>query len=186
MSLMIRRHNHVTMQQLGDMRGHNSKPVWWTLSTKISIKIKCQGGHMIQILDITVIKAKLHFILYISQERYKLKRMVGIKWFITRRNGGTSLMCHARHMIHETHAFKNSKDLSLHYRIPLRPTEKLHANHPSFRPRCDVLPTSCLALLADMDMAGRERPKSCRSPLKAAIRQNKQGYNLKTPINKAE
>jgi hypothetical protein len=28
------------------------------------------------------------------------------------------LICHARHMIHETHALKNSKDLSLHYRIP--------------------------------------------------------------------
>jgi hypothetical protein len=90
-------------------------------------------------------------------------------------------MCHARHIIHETHALKNNKDLSQHYRIPPRPTEKLHANHPSFRPRCAVIPTSCPALLADMDMAGRERPKSCRSPLDAVIRQNKQGYHLKKP-----
>jgi hypothetical protein len=71
-------HNRVTIQRLGDMQGQ----VWWTISTKISIKIKYQGGHVIHILDITLIKAKLHFILSKSQERYKLKRMVGLKWFI--------------------------------------------------------------------------------------------------------
>jgi hypothetical protein len=58
---------------------------------------------MIHILDITLIKAKLHFILSKSQEIYKLKRMFGLKWFIMphcyRRNEGTRLMCHARHII---------------------------------------------------------------------------------------